>query len=545
MKDASFIHGFIHKEDTMSSISDSSASESGSPRVFMRNATGLVRELSPFDAFNLVFSAVLIPVGITQMLSFAPTFWPNANILVSFLFSIPLVLCFGMVYLYFTVAMPRSGGDYVWVSRVLGPGLGFFANLSLTFVFTTWVSFNFTTMLTLLLPGLGYVAGFSWSPSPLTQFLIATALTIIFGSLMVLGTKRVARYMAITFLIVWLGMVVWLVGLAITPHSAFVANFHAQSGLTIAQVTSAASKAGFSAGSGIDWAGTIFAMIYAFQVFTGFQWTGYFAGEIKNVRRTAITSIIGALVISAVLYVLATALVYNTYGVSNFGSIVYLGFNSAHSPLGFAPYLPSLVKFLSIPAFLQIFVAACFVFSVLWWTPTGFLIATRNLFAWSFDRMAPSRVAEVNERLHTPLIATIVVAVWIEILNYLNIFQGLSALLINVIAVMAVAFIVVGLAGIVMPFTRPNLFATAPSMVRAKIAGIPWITIVGVVMVLSWVFVLYVAFTTTAFGQVAPISMIEAFAVPVLGIIYYVIVRFVRARQGIELRAAFQEIPPE
>ncbi|MGB8347601.1 MAG: APC family permease [Ktedonobacteraceae bacterium] len=529
----------------MSSISDSSARESGSPRVFMRNATGLVRELSPFDAFNLVFSAVLIPVGITQMLSFAPTFWPNANILVSFLFSIPLVLCFGMVYLYFTVAMPRSGGDYVWVSRILGPGLGFFANLSLTFVFTTWVSFNFTTMLTLLLPGLAYVAGFSWSPSLLDQFLIATALTVIFGSLMVLGTKRVARYMAITFLVVWLGMVVWLVGLAVTPHSAFVTNFHAQSGLTIAQVTSAASKAGFSAGNGIDWAGTIFAMIYAFQVFTGFQWTGYFAGEIKNVRRTAITSIIGALVISAVLYVLATALVYNTYGVSNFGSIVYLGFNAAHSPLGFAPYLPSLVKFLSIPAFLQIFVAACFVFSVLWWTPTGFLIATRNLFAWSFDRLAPSRVAEVNERLHTPLIATIVVAVWIEILNYLNIYQGLSALLINVIAVMAVAFIVVGVAAIVMPFTRPSLFASAPSMVRAKIAGIPWITIVGVVMVLSWAFVLYVAFTTTAFGQVKPISMVEAFAVPILGIIYYLLVRLVRARQGIELKAAFQEIPPE
>jgi APA family basic amino acid/polyamine antiporter len=529
----------------MSSISDSASRDSGSPRVFMRNATGLVRELSPFDAFNLVFSAVLIPVGITQMLSFAPTFWPGANILVSFLFSIPLVLCFGMVYLYFTVAMPRSGGDYVWVSRVLGPGLGFFANLSLTFVFTTWVSFNFTTMLTLMVPSLGYVAGFSWSPSPLDQFLIATALTIIFGAIMVLGTKRVARYMAISFIVVWLGMLVWLIGLIVTPHSAFVSNFHAQSGLTVAQVSSAASKAHFSVGSGIDWAGTIFAMIYAFQVFTGFQWTGYFAGEIKNVRRTAVTSIIGALIISAVLYVLATALVYNTYGVSNFGSMVFLGFNTTNSPLGFAPYLPSLVKFLSIPMFLQVFVAICFVLSVLWWTPTGFLIATRNLFAWSFDRMAPARVAEVNERVHTPLIATIVVAVWIEILNYLNIFQGLSALLINVIAVMAVAFIIVGLAGIVMPFTRPNLFASAPSMVRAKIAGIPWITIVGVIMVLSWLFVLYVAFTTTAFGQVKPQSMIEAFAVPILGIIYYVIVRFVRARQGIQLKAAFQEIPPE
>lgn len=209
----------------MSTVTGSSSKGSGSPTTFVRNATGLVRELSPFDAFNLVFSAVLIPVGITQVLSFAPTFWPGANILLSFLFSIPLVFCFGLVYLFFTVAMPRSGGDYVWVSRVLGPGIGFLTNLSLTFVFTTWVSFNFTTMMTLMLPSLAYVVGFTWNPSPLTQFLIATVLTIVFAALMVLGTKRVARYMAVTFGIVWLGMLVWFIGLAITGHSAFVANF--------------------------------------------------------------------------------------------------------------------------------------------------------------------------------------------------------------------------------------------------------------------------------------------------------------------------------
>ena len=53
--------------------------------------------------------------------------------------------------------------------------------------------------------------------------------------------------------------------------------------MTINQVTSASAKAGYSSSAGIDWAGTIFAMIYAFQVFTGFQWTGYFAGEITEV----------------------------------------------------------------------------------------------------------------------------------------------------------------------------------------------------------------------------------------------------------------------
>ncbi len=67
--------------------------------LFVRNATGLVRELSAFDAFNLVFSAVLIPVGITQVMGFTPQFWPHANMLVSFAIATPLVACFGLVYL--------------------------------------------------------------------------------------------------------------------------------------------------------------------------------------------------------------------------------------------------------------------------------------------------------------------------------------------------------------------------------------------------------------------------------------------------------------
>lgn len=532
----------------MSALDKSSSgtpTSTGSATHFVRNATGLVRELSPFDAFNLVFSAVLIPVGITQVFSFAPTFWPGANILLSFLLSVPLVFCFGMVYLYFTVAMPRSGGDYVWVSRILGPGIGFVTNLTLTFVFTTWVSFNFTTMMTLILPALGFVAGFQWNPSQGVQFLIATILTIIFGGLMILGARRVARYMAVTFGIVWIGMLVWLIGLAITGHSTFAANFQATTGMSLSNAASAARKAGFTPGNGINWAGTIFAIIYAFQVFTGFQWTGYFAGEIKNVRRTAMTSILGALVISAVLYILASVLIYNTYGTSDIGSLAYLGFNTSHSPLSFMPYLPALIKFLALPQFLKVFATLCFAIAVLWWTPTGFLIATRNLFAWSFDRLAPTGVAEVNERLHTPVIATVVVAVWVELLNYLNIYQGLSALLINVIAVMGLAFIAVALAAILMPFTRRNLFEAAPSMVRARIGSVPVLSIAGVIMLLCWIFVLYVTFTTTAFGQVSWQSMAEAFSVPIIGAIYYIIVRLVRARQGIQLAVAFKEIPPE
>ena len=395
------------------------------PQVFTRNATGLVRELSAFDAFNLVFSAVLIPVGITQVMGFAPQFWPHANILIAFAIATPLVACFGLVYLYFTALMPRSGGDYVWVSRTLHPALGFIVNFSLTFVFLTWVAFNFTFMLSIVLPALGYVAGIGgkWinEPSNGEMMLISTLLTAAFAVLMISGVRSVARYMRVTFVLVWIGMLIWLGLMLFTGHSDFIHHWNSSSGSTYNGVIHQAQSLGFNAGGTIALGATLAAMVYCFQVYTGFQWTGYFAGEIKNARKTATTSIIGGLIASAVIYMAAVALVYKFYGFKFFGSAVFLGLGegSEHWHLAFSPYLPSMVHFLpgggGLPGIL---IVGAFLLAILWWTPTGFMLGTRNLFAWSFDRLAPTRLTDVSDRFHTPVIATIVIALVIELLNY-------------------------------------------------------------------------------------------------------------------------------
>ena len=81
--------------------------------------------------------------------------------------------------------------------------------------------------------------------------------------------------------------------------------------------------------------------------------------------------------------------------------------------------------------------------AILWWTPTGFMLGTRNMFAWSFDRLAPEKLTAVSDRFHTPVIATMTIGCIVELLNYLNIYQGLGAYLLNIIAVLALAFIIV------------------------------------------------------------------------------------------------------
>jgi basic amino acid/polyamine antiporter, APA family len=132
---------------------------------------------------------------------------------VSFLLATPLVATCGLVYLYFTIFMPRSGGDYVWVSRTLNPFLGLFTNFSLTFVFLTWIAFNFTYMLSVMGPSVAYVAG--WNSAALTSpdhtelMVVATVLTVVFTGVMILGVRVVAKYMMVTFAVVWVGMLAW------------------------------------------------------------------------------------------------------------------------------------------------------------------------------------------------------------------------------------------------------------------------------------------------------------------------------------------------
>ena len=263
--------------------------------------------------------------------------------------------------------------------------------------------------------------------------------------------------MLITFAIVWVGMIAWLLAMLFGSHAHFVANWNAHSGTSYSAVIASAGHFGFSAAGAIGWGATLFGMIYSFQVYTGFQWTGYFAGEIRNVRRTATSSILGALLISAIGYVVAVALIYKYYGFNFFGASVFMGLGggSAHWHLPFLPYLPSLVNFLPGPQWMLVFIALCFVAAILWWTPTGFMLGTRNMFAWSFDRLAPEKLTQVSDRFHTPVIATVTVGCIVEVLNYLNIYQGLGAYLLNVIAVMALAFIIVSISAAVAPWRRP------------------------------------------------------------------------------------------
>ena len=142
-------------------------------------------------------------------------------------------------------------------------------------------------------------------------------------------------------------------------------------------------------------------------------------------------------------------------------------------------------------------------------------------------------------------IPTITIGCVVELLNYLTIYQGLGNYLLNVIAVMGVAFIIVSISAAVVPWRRPQMHAQAPGWAKPKLLGVPVITIVAAISAISWGFVIWVAFHTGFGGSFGFKPMIEAFTAPLIGIVYYIGVRLYRRHQGMQLSQAFAEIPPE
>ena len=141
--------------------------------------------------------------------------------------------------------------------------------------------------------------------------------------------------------------------------------------------------------------------------------------------------------------------------------------------------------------------------------------------------------------------ATIFIALVIELLNYLNIYQGLGAYLLNIIAVMGGAFIIVSIAAAAAPWLRRELHAQGPNWATRRVGGIPVITLVALVSAVSWGFVIYTAFHTGFGGALGWKPMVKAFTAPVIAVVWYLVVWGYRRQQGINLTRTFQEIPPE
>jgi amino acid transporter len=167
------------------------------------------------------------------------------------------------------------------------------------------------------------------------------------------------------------------------------------------------------------------------------------------------------------------------------------------------------------------------------------------MFAWSIDRMVPDRFGEVSTKYNTPMFATIVSVVGVLIALAFYTFGGalITRVLVGIGAI-ALGYIVFSIAAIVFPYTNREMYEQSDVSDHA-IAGVPVMSIVGVINLVWMSFVTYFFFSDPLIGQSDPLAIGYVVGVYVTGLLVYLVMRTYRRQQDVDLDEAFDEIPVE
>ena len=531
------------------------AREIGSKDLYVRQSSGLVRTVGARTALfaNLVAMGIIVNYFWVVFASYG---YPNANLVTTVGIGVLINVGVGYVYWMLSSAMPRSGGDYVFMGRIFHPSIGLGTNLLFTVVFVSWAGYFSYYVSLYAIPMM--LASYSVAGGGATALSDAAWFTANNGNLFLVGfivlvlvllisllpTKWVFRTTVGIFVVTAAIYVVMIALLLTTNQSTFASHWNAANPASQSYATVAASGASFDA---ITLQGTFLGIVYTMLSFIGYANSSYYAGEIRgNPTRTQGLAIFGAPIIFAGLIALLYAATYYTFGrdfivgVSGGYLTGTVTLQAIPSPLFLAAYLtsnPTLAAFLSFGIVLTFFGFA-FIY---------FIIPTRNLFAWSFDRILPAFFTRVS-RNGVPWVAVIVLWFSALISLYVAVYTSLFTYLTYANFGFWFAVGIVCLGGALFPFLRPKLFAQAPRIVRAKMGAVPLITVVGIA---SWIgawFVSYAASTSSYVEPSGPYAYGYLLFLPivfVIGVVVYFISYAIQKSRGVPVDLISKELPPD
>src|SRR4029077_19253739 len=326
------------------------------PGLFLRNATGLVKAWSTFDAFVYSFWSVnLITLGLYGM-SFV--YWvPGAPLLAAILVFGVLTTFLVITYAMLVSVMPRTGGDYAWQSRVLGGGLGFV--LSITgwwFTLFLWAPIYANILVVQFFGPLAYTLGATsvatWFASS-TGVFVSCLIVLAFVSIVVtLGMETYARIQKVCFWIGLAGLVV-VCGLVLfqsqrASQTAFNRGAPSLFGApaNAYQLTiDTASKAGFA---GSDFGAFAFGPIFLLLPWLAFyllwpNWGATLYGEVRGAKdvRKPFWSMFWGLWVTIAMFGLVLILIVKTMGWQFYQSANAAYWNSVFAVSGAAaPPMP-------------------------------------------------------------------------------------------------------------------------------------------------------------------------------------------------------------
>jgi amino acid transporter len=537
---------------TEASQSRRSRRESGSaaPGAFGRQASGLVREVSAWNtlAFNVMDGN--IGVGLVWVLLLGAGLYPGANLYLAIAIAYLGILPLNVLYARLSSIYARSGGDYTYMTRLLHPSVGFAVNLAVMVYFTMFVGvgglytveYGLAPLLRVWAAGTQNAAlsrASAWLSGTSGTLLVSLLILAAFAALLIVGgRRRFFRVQSVAFIVGMAALAaIVVVGLVMSRTAA----------LTQIDATLKSAGAGplapLAAGAAVpfSWSATLHAAIWPWIIYLGCYFSVFIGGEVKRPRRTQAIGILGSTTWALLWMLLVTWAMLHLFGQTLFANLIAA---PASLGLGGTPTFAELTA-LALPntALAVLLLAAFTVWGFAWVGPTA-MCASRCVFAWSLDGLAPAWLRGVHKRWHTPHRALYVIfglsAFWTVLLVYgkLMLLSGMS--------VMIIEWLAVALCGILLPRVDAPLWELTPfSGRRLGLPTISWWGLLTIppVLAVAWLNLTDVNSGTSLAGQ--PNALITWMAILAGGFVAYAVAVTLQRRRGIDVGLAFAAAPPE
>ncbi len=529
----------------------------GAGDLFQRRATGLLRGWSVKDAF--IYSALsinLVTLGLF-IFSFTPAI-PDGSLVYAIVLSGLYLVFQAITYASMIAVMPRAGGDYVWISRVLGGGVGFvLAVTGWWFILWHWVPIYanilnvqvFAPMATIL--GLGSLADFFGGPTGMfTSSVIVALLASLYISL---GMRAYARIQKFCFYGGVMGLAIMLVLLLVNSNADFVSAFNSRAQELYGAEGDAYGRT-LEAGSVANAAPADLAlyptlllipMIVFFNLWS--NWGATLYGEVRGASdfRKNIYAMGGALLATTVIATIMLLLFAKTFGWD-----FYYAANNAYwsgaedAPIPAWPYPGLFVAFFFDSTLLQLVLVGLLSLWFFGWVGTVFLSSTRVVFATAFDRVLPEWVARTS-RNGVPYVALALMLIPSLLVSYLYAFgENFATYTLDATLVIATTFLGSAIAAAVLPWRKPRIYNASP-IAHYNVLGIPLITVSAVLFAVFLGFCLYQWIVRDVYAVNNPQSLVYMLALYGVAIVMYVGFRLLRRSQGMDLKMVYDEIPED
>ena len=528
------------------------------PAVFVREATGLVREISPFNAFVTTLQVTGIPTGLATMLPFVPYVWPGADQALALMLVFPILVIHSITYTLLAWSMPRSGGDYVWTARILHPAIG--SSMNFTFVLFgalfqgSFGAFAISYGVLALFVSIGITGNnpglVSYSSgiltNPLWEAVFGTIFLLYVLFLLVLGVRSHLRQQLILWIAGIIGTALAIgILIGVTP-AQFAVSFNRYLGSysTYQHIIDVAQSNHFTWAPSMS--ATLLAMSFAWLINNGYQYSGYISGELKNVKTSMLFSTVGNNIFSTIVYALFAFLFVNAVGDNWLHSLAFVGYGLPSSytlPVPPNPYF--LASLLTDNVVIASVINLAIVVGSITLIASFDLALARIVMAMSFDRILPTKLADVNDRFHTPVYSILLVFIvnWVGMIA--SLYYGFVFANLNFTLMYTIALAIGGVTAAVFPYTKRTLYEKSP-IAKFRIGSMPLITVMGVLTFMFMSYLAYAAgFNPVIGGPTNPLALAVLLVTFVMtGLLYFISLAY-HKRAGLDVSAAFRELPPE